>query len=445
MADKDAYKTIVEKQNLKKRYTDEIDVYLFKGDPLSALRFKSSFQILEKLFGSAFFENLDRKIHSSMKSKISNKIKPLCDNDKLTKNVIYSTFQLPTLFKPQSKIKLVVENFDDDSLNSIPKSSSGFELEKLSKSYSNVIELGKFDFGLLEMKLEDFYVEEPNKKETIYSKYYSGTRSVINPKYADIEHRYNLARSSYDRALNEYQISMNNWNISVQNARYQSTQNLIILPPAQPVPPNNNHLRILEMNLNSTPRYIEQKVYTDYELIKQTTDRKIELIYSYKIYSMDGRDLGNRKKKEFVKNDRIVEYLNLHPQDVNYKSFSVKSDLKAARQFHVQATVPQLISQLCDELKSHYTQNKRDYLKDQEYYGMIKFLSYKILNHGSSNAVTYSTDQIRFLYELSLKSSDEKELLSHVLSTFIKNSQGVTVDQRFIYDSLNKFHSRKIK
>jgi len=441
LADTKAFSRIIEKSDLKKIYIDKIEFTLFAGDPLKAIEEMNSFKVLEGLFGKYFFQNFENKIYLAMKTEVLDTFKLLnSNNDKLTGLVL--NFISSQSVIPQANIKVVVENFDDDNLNAIPGTVSFFTLNTDSKNDIDEVKLDEFDLGFFEIKLDDFYVDEPKTRETLYSKFYSGTRSVVNPKYAQIEHNYNLSRNAYNRALNEYQVNMNNWNISAQNARANSTNSFIILPPAQPTPPDNTYLRILEYNLNSTPRLVQQKVYTNYELVKQTTRRSIELTYSYRILSMDGSEVTETAKQEYVKTDTLTEYLNLHPQDVTYSNNNYgKKDLKTAKRKHAQNSLPKLFSKLSTELFNHYKINQETYLQFGDFNKLTRFFFYLLISN-SSQDYSYTFEEVGYLYDLLKSEKSPEEIFSHAFLIMSKKLLSLDLDYQ---EFLQTFKNRKIQ
>ena len=419
LADDAAFSEIIEKRDLKKVFYDKIESKLFVGEPLQAIEQLNEFKVLENLFGETFFRNLESKIYAAMQAEVFEEIESLvASGDNLNREFVDIMLSRSSL-SPRN-IKVVVENFDENNLGSIPDNISSFTIDASRKSEVEKVKLEEIDLGFFEIKLDDFYVDEPKTRETLYSKFYSGTRSVVNPKYAQIEHNYNLARSAYNRALNEYQISMNNWNISAQNARTNSTSTFIILPPPQPLPPDNTHLRLLEYSLNSTPRLVQQKVYTDYELVKQVTNRSIELSYSYKILSMNGTEVNKKGKQEYVKVDTLTQYLNLHPQDITYSNNNYgKKDLQSAKREHARNSLPKLFSKLSSELSNHYLNNQSSYLELGDFHNFTKFYLY-LFSTNATQSFTYSFEQIKELYDFLKSEKTTEELFS---SAFLQMSR----------------------
>lgn len=191
-------------------------------------------------------------------------------------------------------------------------------IEKINESKRAV----KYPVGsvVVDINLEDIAINTNTSSNVLFSQYHSGYRQVPNPVYNDRLLRYNAAQSNYQNA----------------NNRAQAAYGAAALGDSISALGFALELRKAKKELFSTPQYLEEPIYIDYQYSQMLVSYDMNVRVKYKIFS---GNLGCLLEKQKIENNKSVEsefIKGAHPSDKNgikEKDFDPKEASVILRKF----------------------------------------------------------------------------------------------------------------
>ena len=160
---------------------------------------------------------------------------------------------------------------------------------------------------------------------------------------------------------------------------------------------------------------------------------------------MDGRKINSAQKQKYIYEDEIVNYLNLHPEDIQYQDKQPGYKyLKLAKSDHARDSLPKLLSKVFSELSDYYVKNQESYFRQDNYYNLIRYLLY-FLPPSSSELDLYNQEEVTYLYDLFENGLEAEELFSHAFSLIIKNLFSKDLDSEKIYKAYQNAQKKIFK
>ena len=148
---------------------------------------------------------------------------------------------------------------------------------------------------VVDINIEDIAINQNSSSNVLFSQYHSGYRHVPNPAYNHLLLQYNEAQLNYQSAQNT-----NAGLIGALAAAFASSD-----------------LKKVKNELYSTPQYLEEPVYVDYQYSQTMVSYDMNIRANYKVFS---GNLGYLLRKQKIENNKSMtsEFIKgVHPSDKN--------------------------------------------------------------------------------------------------------------------------------